>query len=258
MPRSRISFFNKDVLVLFITLSLSAFILLSNSAPPIQKLKFQISWIFAKISYPSKWYKDVLIIQEENQILKNEVIQLSLLNSELESYRKENIRLRELLNFNKDQTINYLTANVVNKSFGITNHTITVNIGEEEGLTKNLPVLDENGLLGKTIKLSEHAALIQLITDKNYRVSIRVGEKKSLGIFVPSHGKYGILEGVRKSMNLSVGEIAYTSGISDIYPANIPVARVIAVNSNTARPFQDVTVEILADLQNFNYVFVVQ
>ena len=177
MPRSRISFFNKDVLVLFITLSLSAFILLSNSAPQIQKLKFQISWIFAKISYPSKWYKDVLIIQEENQILKNEVIQLSLLNSELESYRKENIRLRELLNFNKDQTINYLTANVVNKSFGITNHTITVNIGEEEGLTKNLPVLDENGLLGKTIQLSEHAALIQLITDKNYRVSIRIGKE---------------------------------------------------------------------------------
>ena len=66
------------------------------------------------------------------------------------------------------------------------------------------------------------------------------------------------MEGVRKSMNLSVGEIAYTSGISDIYPANIPVARVIAVNSNTDRPFQDVTVEILADLQNYNYVFVVQ
>lgn len=75
---------------------------------------------------------------------------------------------------------------------------------------------------------------------------------------MPSHGDFGILEGVRKSMKLTVGEIAYTSGISDIYPANIPVARVISVNSDNDRPFQDVTVEILADLQNYNYVFVVQ
>ena len=114
------------------------------------------------------------------------------------------------------------------------------------------------GLMGKTISVGKIATKVQLITDKNYRVSIRVGEKKSLGIFVPSHGKFGILEGVRKSMNLSKGEIAYTSGISDIYPPNIPVARVIAVNSDTDRPFQEVTVEILADLQNYNYVFVVQ
>ena len=258
MPRSRISFFNKDVLVLFITLSLSAFILLSNSAPPIQKLKFQTSWIFAKISYPSKWYKDVLIIQEENQILKNEVIQLSLLNSELESYRKENIRLRELLNFNKDQTINYLTANVVNKSFGITNHTITVNIGEEEGLTKNLPVLDENGLLGKTIQLSEHAALIQLITDKNYRVSIRIGKERVLGLFIPTHGKYGILEEVRKTSYIQKGDIAYTSGISEIYPPNIPVAQIVSIRKEQNQPFQTVVVEILGEIYDFDFVFIVQ
>ena len=59
-------------------------------------------------------------------------------------------------------------------------------------------------------------------------------------------------------MNLSVGEIAYTSGISDIYPANIPVASVIEVNDNNKRPFQDVKVEILANIKEFNYVFIVQ
>ena len=133
-----------------------------------------------------------------------------------------------------------------------------IDVGESHNIRKNQPVIDMVGLIGKTISVGEIATKVQLITDKNYRVSIRVGEKKSLGIFVPSHGKFGILEGVRKSMNLSKGEIAYTSGISDIYPANIPVARVIAVNSDTDRPFQEVTVEILADLQNYNYVFVVQ
>ena len=69
---------------------------------------------------------------------------------------------------------------------------------------------------------------------------------------------YGVLQGVRKSMDLSIGEIAYTSGISEIYPANIPVAKVISVNKNNNSPFQDVVVEILSNLNNLNYVFVIQ
>ncbi len=47
--------------------------------------------------------------------------------------------------------------------------------------------MDEKGLLGKTIQVGDHAALIQLITDKNFRVSIRIGEDRALGLFIPIH-----------------------------------------------------------------------
>ena len=107
MPRPRISYINKDVLALFITISLSIALLFSNSSPQIQQLKFQISWLFGKVAYPIKWYKDVLIVKEENRKLKNDVVQLSLLNSELESYRQENKRLKEMLNFAQYQAVNY-------------------------------------------------------------------------------------------------------------------------------------------------------
>ena len=59
-------------------------------------------------------------------------------------------------------------------------------------------------------------------------------------------------------MDLSEGEIAYTSGISEIYPANIPVAKVISINKDNNSPFQNVSVEILADLNNLNYIFIIQ
>ncbi len=257
MPRSRISYINKDVLALFITLSLSAALLFSNSSPQIQQLKFQVSWLFGKVAYPVKWYKNVLSIQEENRMLKNDVVQLLLLNSELKSYRHENKRLKELLNFTEYQAVNYLTANVVNYHLGIANQTITIDIGELDGLTKNLPVLDENGLLGKTIQLDDHVAMIQLISDKNYRVSIRIGNERVLGLFIPTHGKYGILEGVRKTTPLHEGDIAYTSGISEIYPPNIPVAKIIAISKEKNQPFQRVVVEILGSIFNLDFAFVI-
>ena len=59
-------------------------------------------------------------------------------------------------------------------------------------------------------------------------------------------------------MDLEIGEIAYTSGISEIYPADIPVAKIISVNKNNNKPFQDVVVEILSNINNLNYVFIIQ
>ncbi len=257
MPRSRISYINKDVLALFLSLFFSVVLLFFNKSPQVQNLKLQVSLIYSKISYPIKWYKNIFIIKEENYLLKNKVIKLALLNAELDSYRKENKRLKQLLNFSKEYPLNYVTANVVNYHLGIISHTITIDIGSLDGLIKNLPILDENGLLGKTITLDDHVAIVQLITDKNFRVSIRVGEERTLGLFIPTHGKFGILEGVRKTTPIKEGDIVYSSGISEIYPPNIPIAKVISFDKKDKLPFQHIIVEILGKISNPDYVFVI-
>ena len=45
--------------------------------------------------------------------------------------------------------------------------------------------------------------------------------------------------------------------MSEIYPADIPVAKVLNTNKKKDRLFQDVAVEILADTRNLYYVFVI-
>ena len=112
-------------------------------------------------------------------------------------------------------------------------------------------------MLGKTIQFNDHATMVQLITDKNYRVSIRIGKDRTLGIFIPTHGKYGIIEGLRKTTPLQEGDIAYTSGISEIYPPNIPVAQIITLSQEEKQPFQRVVVEILGSMFNLDFVFVI-
>ena len=112
-------------------------------------------------------------------------------------------------------------------------------------------------MLGKTIQFNDHATMVQLITDKNYRVSIRIGKDRTLGIFIPTHGKYGILEGVPKTTPLHEGDIAYTSGISEIYPPNIPVAQIISISKEKNQAFQRVVVGILGSIFTLDYVFVI-
>ena len=115
-----------------------------------------------------------------------------------------------------------------------------------------------NGLLGKTISVGDRASLVQLITDKNFRVSVRVGEKWNLGLFIPAHGKFGNIEGIPKSQQVLPGNSVITSGISNIYPKDIPVAKVVSVEIDPERPFLQIIVEISADVYNSDFVFIIQ
>ncbi len=257
MFKSRVRFINKDVLALLFVICLSLFLILTRSSPQINHLKFQLTSLANLFISPITWFNDILIIKEENKYLKEKLVQYNLMNSELVSYHYENIRLKEMLNFAVNQPLNLRAANVVGHDFGLPTQSITIDIGNKQGVDKNLMVMDENGLVGKVIKSSINNGLVQLITDKNYRVSIRVGAERALGLFIPTHGKYGVLEGVRKSMQLNKGEIAYTSGISEIYPSNIPVARVVSIQHEADNPFQNIIVELIADLENLDYVFII-
>ena len=58
-------------------------------------------------------------------------------------------------------------------------------------------------------------------------------------------------------MPLNEGEIAYTSGISEIYPPNIPVALVVSIQLDDNNPFQHIVVELVGSLGNLDYVFVI-
>ena len=255
--KSRVPFFNRDVLALVFALIISIILILSRNSPQILQLKFQLSNISNAIFYPLRWFNNIFSIQEENKLLKEELIKSNLMNSELQSYHVENVRLKKMLNFMENKPINFITANVVNYNFGLPTQSILIDIGTNANIRKNLTTMDEYGLLGKTIKVGQSSSLVQLITDKNFRVSIKIGTERALGLFIPTHGKYGILEGVRKSMPLGEGEIAYTSGISEIYPPNIPVARVLSIQLDDNNPFQHIVVELVASLENIYYVFVV-
>ena len=95
MPRPRVPFINKDVLALLLTLFLSAILLLTRTSPQIRQLKFQFTNIASTIAYPITWYYAVFSIREENKLLKDQLIQFTLMNSELESYHQENRRLKK-------------------------------------------------------------------------------------------------------------------------------------------------------------------
>ena len=124
---------------------------------------------------------------------------------------------------------------------------------------KNLPVIDIYGnLIGKIIEVGKYNSKLQLITDNNFSVSIKVGDNISIGQFNPTYHKFGFLDGIIKSLDIEEDDIVFTSGVSEIYPPDIPVAKIKYEAKKKNKLFQDVGVELLADIDKLYYVFVIQ
>ena len=109
------------------------------------------------------------------------------------------------------------------------------------------PLMDNNPITRQVLGISSALA-----------VSVKVGNKMEKAIFKPDYGNRGFLEGVVKSVKLNKHDIIYSSGLGEIYPPDIPVCKILEISNDDDKPYQNVIVEILADLTNLNYVFVIQ
>ena len=258
MSYSNTSFINRRLITLFIFLFFSIFLFFTNKSIYVEKVEKNIIDFTSFLVYPKTWYENIFYIKSNNKLLVQNVTQLKLLNSKLTNYQNENIKLREMLSFKESYPkLSLLPANKVNDNFTSV-FSIIINVGLNDDIIKNQPVIDMNGLVGKTITIGNNASKVQLITDKNFAVSVKVGEEMALAIFKPTFGKYGYLEGVLKTLKLEEGEIIYTSGVSEIYPSDIPVAKILSFTKDQDKLTQNVIVEILAKINELNYVFVIK
>jgi len=225
----------------------------------VKNIEKQVIDTISNILIPNKWYRNILIVKEENLELKQKIFQLNMLNAKLNNFKVENEKLREILSFKESfKKISFMPANVMNHNFSSSPNSVLIDLGSNDMISANQAVIDINGLIGKTIVSGKKTSKVHLISDKNFAVSVKVGNKMDKAIFKSDYGIRGFLEGVVKSVEINEGDIIYTSGIGEIYPPDIPVCKVLSITDDNDKPYLSIIVEILAELSNLNYVFVIQ
>ena len=249
---------NLDTLLLIFLLCFSLILFSLNNNSVVSSIKGELADIIEFIMYPQTWYEGIFSIKEENQILIKKNTILNLLNAELSVNHRENNYLKEMLEYKEEAPFSLIMSKVVAHDFSFSLRNIIIDIGKEDGVYKNMPAMDMNGLIGKTSSIGDVSSSVQLINDNNFRVSIRVGQEMVLGEFVPTFDVFGKLNGIRKTADIKENDIVYTSGDSKIYPKNLPVAKVLTVNRDGSKLFQDISVKILADINNYNYIFLIK
>ena len=245
--------------LLFVLLVLFSFnILINNDSPNTLLVRAKFLDSFSFISSPSMWLKTIVQLEEETQLLREKNLQLSLQSEEMIRSYEENINLKNLLDYKKDSNFNLVAAKVLNMGSSSNLSSITINVGLNENIEINQPVIIPKGVIGKTILVGKSTSLVQLITDVNYRASVRIFPSGSIGILRYLRDDICEVREIQKNAEIKLGDAVLTSGFSDIYPSNLKIGNVIEIQDEISSFQKIVKVRVSSNIGSLLNVFVVR
>lgn len=239
---------NKPLLIVLITVLLFAILALATSGS--RQLSF-IEGFVGSVVQPVQTFasnaSDAIIdffqnmfntteADQENQQLKAYIAQLEQIAGEVDTLRQENARLKELLAFTETNAdLTYVAGTVIGRNQGIWFDTFTINIGRNQGLEKNQPVVSANGLVGRVSDVGATWSKVVALIDSSTNISVIVERTRDNGMVrgtLQAGSESDTLElyYLPSDTDLLPGDNIVTSGIGGLYPKGIVVGEVTEVS----------------------------
>lgn len=150
-------------------------------------------------------------------------------------------------------------ARVVSGPISNFSHSIEINKGTSAGIKPGMTVVNGAGLVGQVERATANHAVVQLITDPNFRVGVKLMPNGELGVARGAgEGAPLVVDtGIDAEVPLEPGGTLTTSGADQSrFPASIPVGTVRGTREAGGGLTLDLLVEPFVDTQRLNYVTV--
>lgn len=170
---------------------------------------------------------------KENAKLKSELALYGKVQLELEELKKENERLRGLLEYaGSFGECTGVTASVTGRSTDIYFRVFTINAGRNQGIDVDMPVICADGLVGRVTEVGASWSKVTAIIDAETAVPVMVERTRDncmvRGVLNTTDSDSGMelyyLPTDRS--DIVPGDTIITSGIGGIYPKGIKVGSV--------------------------------
>ena len=180
-------------------------------------------------------------LRAENAQLKIENIRLKEWYQTALMLQAENQSLQELLNLKVNPSYKYVTARVVSDAGNSFVKTVLISAGEKNNVQKNRAVLAGEGMIGRIIEFGQKTSRVLLITDINSRIPILIENSQQKAIVSGTNGNFLTLKHLPKDSSLIEGARIITSGDGGVFPAGLPLGRVVKTKGGFAvKPYADI------------------
>lgn len=175
------------------------------------------------------WVRDIFLLREENARLRAENAELRSVRARAQALSQENRDLRELLAVSTPETRLLATARVIGTSSGAFVRSVLLSAGRQDGVVPGTAATTPEGLVGRVIEAGRRSARVLLLTDLNSRIPVRMGADGATAILAGRNDSSPVLEFLPPDNAISVGDQAITSGHGGLFPAGVPVGRVVSI-----------------------------
>ena len=190
-------------------------------------------------------------LEAQNAGLEDQIIALQEQATEAEI-------LRALLDFARvSPESRYLAASVIGLDPSPFVRSISIGAGSDRGLTYGMPVVSEAGLVGRIVEVNATFSRVQLITDPQAAVSVRLQASRADGLVVAQTNGELQVEQISHEVAVTQGELVLTSGLGGVFPPDLPVGRIVSVRTRDFELFQQAVLEPAVDFEGLEIVLVI-
>ena len=196
-------------------------------------------------------------LRRENRFLRRRNIDLSMEVQRLREAELENMRLRRLLNFKQKSGLSLLPAEVIGTGGAHGINSITIAIGSRDGIKENMPVVTAEGLVGRVIKVFLSSSVVQLLLDRNCRVSAVVQNRDRPFGIVEWEGEQKLkLKGISLRSNIQLGDVVVSSGMGGVFPKGLQIGTISNIEGQELGLFKKVELTPTVQFSRLEEVFV--
>lgn len=212
------------------------------------------------------WFDETLDARGDNNRLKGQVADLraelvdTKAAAEKAGYAE---KLKKLTDDDDLATYAAVDGSVNLHSFSAWYGAVGIDVGSDDGVSRNDAVVTADGLIGRVSEVSGGSAKVALITDGSSAVTARVSGGGPIGsveavIGAPGELDFALIQGdgeVKDGDDLVTAGFS-SSGLASLFPGGIPIGKAIETIPAQERQQQQIRIEPFANLDELNEVTV--
>lgn len=190
-------------------------------------------------------------LHNRNAMLEMEVINLRNEVNNLKLMTNDTTNIPSALH-----NYDFILAHVISNSISQPQNYITINRGSEDGITSEMGVIDQNGVVGIVDVVGSHSARVISLLNPNFKLSCKVKGHDYFGSLVwdgrdPYHA---VLEEMPKHVKFVKGDTIVTSGYSSVFPEGIIVGTILEQVKDKNDNFFSLRIKLSTDFTQLSTV----
>lgn len=219
--------------------------------------------VYKSLTKCSDFAKNIITLrnaQKENERLRNELLMQRAITNSFIGLAEENVRLKKLLNFKNKSSFKYnlIAAEVIARSPSFWFNNVIIDKGENDGIKKNMAVINEDGLVGKVTEVYPNSSKVLLLIAEESSISVIISRTKEIGVVVGNGPNLPKLKYIFSTSNVVNGDFVETSGISEYFPKSIPVGKIKILPKKELELFYNIEIIPSVDFNSLRNVFVIK
>ena len=210
----------------------------------------------------SRYFTHYDELKEENEKLKKQLSEQRQENYEAILYKTENEWLKDYLELKRvNPSFDLVDAQVIGRETTNTRIVYTLDRGSSAGITKNMPIITSDGVVGHIVEVGLTWSRAVTINDGRSHVGVYCERSGEIGLL---SGNYDLaLDGKcemicsESDADVAPGDRIVTSGIGSVYPEGLVVGSVTEVRVDEYDRSLRITVEPFVEFESVTGVMVV-